>query len=109
MQQGGMEVPALQNRPMLNSWVSEYWTAFQLLGSSRAVTQGGIGSIPLSEIVAYMECVYVRDPDERLRFIMMIQGLDGVYVPFINNRSKQRHKSEEAKQKRMVRPRRRSR
>ena len=85
-----MEVPALQNRPTLSQWVSEYWGAFQVLSGSRAAGQGGIGPIPLSEIVAYMECIYLHDVDDRLVFITMIQGLDSVYVKFINERAAQR-------------------
>lgn len=85
-----MPVQALQNRPALNRWVADYWNAYQLLGGSRMVHQGGIGPIPLSEIVAYMEAIYLHDVDERLKFIRMIQSLDNVYVTHINDRAKKR-------------------
>ena len=92
-----MKVPALQNRPTLTRWVTEYWEAFQILGSSRTAHQGGIGPIPLSEIVAYMDVVYLRDIDERLTFVTMIQSLDNVYVKHINDKAAKRAKAERAK------------
>lgn len=88
MQAGGMEVKSLQNRPVLTRWVTEYWEAFQMLSGSRAVHQGGVGSVPLSEIVAYLDAVFLVDVDERLRFIRMIQALDGVYVTHVNEKAK---------------------
>lgn len=83
-----MEVPALQNRPTLTQWVIEYWEAFQILGNSRIPHQGAIGPIPLTEIVAYMDTIYLRDVDERLKMIMMIQGLDRVYMKHVNDKAK---------------------
>lgn len=105
MQEGGMDIPSLHNRPRLNKWVSEYWEAFQTLIQSRAVHQGGIGPIPLSEIVAYINCVYIRDVDDRLTFIKMIQSLDNVYVKHINKKAQQRAKAERAKRPKIARKR----
>lgn len=85
-----MEVPTLQNRPTLNQWVYEYWEGYLVLGSSRMIHQGGIGSIPLSEIVAYMNAIYLRDVDDRLTFIKMIQSLDSVYVKHVNDKANKR-------------------
>ena len=84
-----MEVQALQNRPTLNQWVSEYWEAFQVLSGSRMIHQGGVGPIPLSELVAYMDATYLIDVDDRLRFIKMMQALDNVYVSHVNREAKQ--------------------
>ena len=88
---GGIEVQALQNRPTISQWVIEYWDAFQILSGSRATHQGGIGTIPLSEMVAYMEATYLTDVDERLRFIRMIQSLDQVYVIHVNDKAKRQN------------------
>lgn len=85
-----MEVKALQNRPHLSRWVTEYWQGFQFLSGSRTLHQAGIGPIPLTEIVAYMEAIYLCDVDERLKFIKMIQALDSVYVQHINKQAKQK-------------------
>lgn len=87
MQEGGLEVKALQNRPAITQWVIEYWEAFQTLGNSRIPHQGAVGPIPLTEIVAYMDAIYLRDVDERLRMIKMIQSLDSVYVKHVNERA----------------------
>lgn len=93
-----MEVPSLQSRPTLTQWVIEYWEAFQILGNSRIPHQGAIGPIPLTEIVAYMDAIYLRDVDERLRMIKMIQSLDSVYTKHVNDKAA--HKRDlEAKQR----------
>lgn len=84
-----MEVEALKNRPRLTMWTQEYWHAFQILSGSRIVHQGGVGPIPLSEIVAYMDATYLTDVDERLTFIKMMQALDKVYTNHINQKAKQ--------------------
>ena len=101
-----MEVPALQNRPELTQWVADYWNAFQTLGNSRIPHQGGIGPIPLTEIVAYMDAIYLRDVDERLRMIKMIQSLDRVYMKHVNEKAA--HKRDlDAKARKSAPPRRR--
>lgn len=92
-----MDIPALRNRPTLNQWVADYWNAFQLLSGSRTAHQGGIGPIPLSELVAYMEATYLHDIEERLKFIRMIQSLDRVYVKHVNDKVARDAKRERAK------------
>jgi len=82
-----MEVQALQNRPQITQWVIEYWEAFQTLGNSRIPHQGAVGPIPLTEIVAYMDAIYLRDVDERLRMVKMIQSLDKVYTKHVNDKA----------------------
>lgn len=69
-------------------WTREYWDAYQTLSGSRIVHQGGIGPIPLSEMMAYMDATYLTDVDERLKFIKMMQSLDRVYVSHINAKAK---------------------
>ena len=103
MQDGGIEIDALKNRPRLNQWVTDYWEAFQILGGSRIVHQGGVGPIPLTEIVAYMDATYLRNVDERLKLIRMIQSLDNVYVQHINEKSKKARASAQAQAKRRTR------
>ena len=105
MQEGGLVVKALQNRPTINQWVTEYWNAFQVLSGSRAIHQGGIGSIPLTEIVAYMEATYLSNVDERLKFIKMIQSLDSVYVVHVNDKAKRNAESAKKSAKRSPRKR----
>jgi len=100
MQDGGLEIDALKNRPKLSRWVTEYWEAFHILGGSRIIHQGGVGPIPLTEIVAYMDAVYLRSVDERLTLIKMIQSLDNVYVKHVNEKSKKSVADAKAKAKR---------
>lgn len=101
-----MEVKALQNRPTVTRWVIEYWEAFQILGNSRIPHQGGIGPIPLTEIVAYMDTIYLYDVDERLKMIRMIQSLDRVYVKHVNDKAARERDLQSKKRKAAV-PRRR--
>ena len=95
-----MEVPALKNRPALSQWVIEYWEAFQNLGNSRTMQQGGVGPIPLTEIVAWMDVIYLRDVDERMRTVRMIQSLDKVYCKHVNDRAAAAREAEAKKRKR---------
>lgn len=94
-----MEVKALQNRPALTQWVAEYWEAFQILGNSRIPHQGGVGPIPLTEIVAYMDTIYLFDVDERLRMVRMIQSLDKVYMRHVNDKAAHQRDVEARKRK----------
>lgn len=96
-----MEVPALQNRPTITRWVTDYWEAFQVLGNSRIPHQGAIGPIPLSEIVAYMDVVYLYDAEERLRMVKMIQSLDRVYVKHVNDKAVRQREAEAKSRKSM--------
>lgn len=100
-----MDVPALQNRPVLSQWVIDYWEAFQILGNSRIPHQGAIGPIPLTEIVAYMDVTYLRDVDERLRMVKMIQSLDRVYTKHVNDKAARQREVEAKKRKSVPRKR----
>ena len=80
----GETPPALRNRPRLLPWLLMYYSAFMELTHSRIVHQGGIGYIPLSEYVAYMEMVRIDDIEERELFIKMVKALDSVYVERVN-------------------------
>ena len=100
-----MEIGALKTRPALKQWVIEYWEAFQLLSGSRIIHQGGIGPIPLTEIASYMDTIYLRDVDDRLLMIRMIQSLDKVYMEHVNSKTKKRMKDAKATSKPRRKPR----
>lgn len=83
------EIPdALQNKPKLSHWVAQYYSAFHVLNDSRMVREGSIGSIPLSEIFAYMQMFEIDKLDEREHFTKMVKALDRVYVKHINAKLK---------------------
>ena len=84
LQEQGIEPQALRDRPRLTPWVVEYYSAFQTLSASRPVGMGGVGSIPISEMMAYFELVEIRDPDERLTYVTMTQALDSVYLKHVH-------------------------
>ncbi len=90
LQQTTGEIPkALKDRPSLNKWTVQYYSAFNVLSDSRQIGQGGIGPIPLSEMKAYMEMFEVSNLDERERFAKMVRALDRVYIKHVNTKLKQ--------------------
>lgn len=101
LQEQGQEPEALKNKPRLTPWVADYYKAFQLLSFSRPVGMGGVGAIPISEMVAYFGLAGIHDPDERETFVTMMQALDSTYLTHVNK------KSEETVQKAQRPPRRR--
>jgi hypothetical protein len=96
LQQQGVEPFALKNKPKLVPWAVEYYRAFHTLSSSRPMGMGGVGPIPISEVLAYFEVFEVRDPDERETYVTMIQALDSVYLQKQSERSGSGAKSKPA-------------
>lgn len=64
--------------------MADYYKAFQVLSSSRPIGMGVVGAIPVSEMLAYLDVIEVRDREERETFITMVQALDSVYLPHVN-------------------------
>ncbi len=56
-----------------------YWQAFCVLSPSRQLGMS-VGSIPLSEIVAYLTLCDVTDPEERGDYVRFVQAIDRVFV-----------------------------
>jgi hypothetical protein len=81
------EIPqSLKDRPSLTRWNAEYYRAFSVLSDSRQIGQGGIGPIPLSEMLAYMTIHEIGDLEERERFTTMVKALDRVYMEHVNTK-----------------------
>jgi len=59
-----------------------------VLSDSRAILQGGVGPVPLSEMLAYMQMFEINDLDEREHFTKMVKALDRVYVKHVNEKLK---------------------
>lgn len=87
LEEQGTKVDALRNRPRLKAWNLDYYNAFNVLSSSRPSGMGGVGPIPLSEILAYFSIFEIHDPDDRVTYITMMQSLDSVYLSHINKRT----------------------
>lgn len=84
LEEQGAEPGAMKNRPRLKPWVTEYFRAFQILSFSRPIGMSGVGSIPVSEMVAYFALCEIHDPDEREAYVTMIQALDSAYLLHVN-------------------------
>ena len=67
---------ALQNKPKLPIYLSEYYEAFWVISHGRSVGMG-IGSIPVSEILAYLQIFPTDDP---ALFVYLIYEMDEVYL-----------------------------
>ena len=46
-------------------------------------TQVGPVAIPVSEVKAYMEMAGIEDPETKLKYLRLIQGLDAVEVKVV--------------------------
>lgn len=87
LQEQGQEPEALKAKPRLKPWAAEYYRAFQVLSASRPIGMGGVGAIPVSEMMAYFGLAEVLDPDERDTYVKMIQALDSTYLKHVNTKS----------------------
>lgn len=77
----GGDFPFLREQPALRFGDEEYLNAFYHLNHSRSYS--GLGapqSIPVSEILAYLELLGERSTQERLRYLRVIQRLDVAYL-----------------------------
>ncbi len=79
----GNTLPPLQEEPDLNDCIVPYWRAFTALASSRQSGMG-LGYIPYSEIVFYLNENDIFDQEERERMLNIIQFIDGKYVELKN-------------------------
>ena len=85
-QETGETPNALLNKPRLEPWLAWYYDAFWVCDPGRAIHQGSIGRIPLSEYAAWIEIFEVVGIEARALFIRTMRALDSVYVGRINSR-----------------------
>lgn len=83
----GEDVPALRSKPTLTIWQEQFWDAFQVLSDSRSFTQIGISSIPISEILAYLNLMQIVDAELRCLYLTFIRNLDVVFCNHINKKT----------------------
>jgi len=89
------DVEPIVNRPRLLPHQYGYWEAFQFLQTSRPVGFGGIGYIPLSEILAYCLHYGITDYEERNDLIHCVKALD---IEYVNIVSKQHEEERELRE-----------
>lgn len=87
MQDAGMEIPALDNRPSITGfeWL---WEAFLELNTCRE-TGMGIGSIPWTASQNYAEALRMNDEEAWLMH-KVVRHLDGLFVDHYSKKSNDR-------------------
>ena len=74
---------ALASKPALRGDCIRYYDAFCLLGASRIWSQVGPQPLPISEILALVnQGLGIADPDTRLKYVRLIQGMDHTEIAF---------------------------
>ena len=62
--------------------------AFMFLSSSRQLGgMGGVGPIPLGEILTYLQWYEVKGHDKQRKWIRMLRALDNAYLKIANKPS----------------------
>ncbi len=88
MRADGNVHPAELTRPALKPCDRRYYDAYRSLSASRMWSQVGPQPIQVSEVKSYMEMVGIEDPDTRLKYLRLIQGLDAVEMKAIRAQQK---------------------
>lgn len=96
-EQLGIPSKLLESKPRLERGLEYFYDAFQILTNSRPVGMGAVLPIPLSEIKAYLEITEVRDIEDRVTFIKMMQSLDAVYTNQVNDNLKRNREANQKK------------
>lgn len=84
----GAPHPAELTKPALRSEYRRYYDAFRSLSASRIWSQIGPNPLQISEIRAYLEMVGIEDPETKMMYMRLIQGMDQVEVKHIQAKSR---------------------
>jgi hypothetical protein len=57
---------------------------FALLSSSRQATMGGVGPIPLGEIITWLNWSGVQGMDRQAKYIRLLRAMDNAYLKEVN-------------------------
>lgn len=79
----------MQNRPRLKPEDVPYYEAFSALNASRQAGASGNESIPISEVLAYLQLVGIASPGARSKYLRLIQQMDATYKAFVAEKSTQ--------------------
>lgn len=88
MREDGRVHPAEATRPALKSEDRRYYDAYRSLSACRIWSQIGPDAIQVSEVLAYMEMASITDPETRLKYLRLVQGLDLVELKHIRSKTK---------------------
>ena len=87
MREDGSVHPAEKTRVALEGRDRRYYDAFRSLSAARTWSQVGPNPIQISEIAAYLGMLGLEDPDTRLKYTRILQGLDIVELKSIQAKS----------------------
>lgn len=76
MREDGNPHPMDKGKPALRSEDKRYHDAYRALSASRIWSQIGPHPIQMSEIAAYLGLLGIEDPETKLKYVRLIQGLD---------------------------------
>jgi len=94
-EQGGAEFDFLDDKPELYEDLYGDWKAFWRLSGSRQIGMG-LGSIQMSEILAYMEIFGIHNTRERELLLTRIQILDRTFLKHHSKKDKKKKKNAKA-------------
>lgn len=89
LKRDGMDPQALRDRPVLDVAQAYYVSVFWTLNSSRRFTYGQEVSIPVSEVMAYCQLMYIDSVQEREALLRAIQTLDRAFLKVSAENAKQ--------------------
>lgn len=81
--------------PVIDPYLEEIWEAFNILASERN-TGFGVGYIPYSAIIKYLNENGIQEEEERTFYIRLIRHLDGIYVSKCNEEKPKTSKKQPA-------------
>lgn len=85
----GITPSGLANRPSITSDDAQYLNGFRHLTHSRAYGQYGPLPITLTDVLSYLHLIDEENVGERLKFLRVIQNMDGVYLEHAAKKAEQ--------------------
>lgn len=88
MRRDGNVHPAELTKTALRNGDRRYYDVYRSLSASRMWNQAGPLPIQISEIESYMSLAGIEDPDTKLKYLRLVQGLDIVEIRSIRAKTK---------------------
>lgn len=88
MQAAGQRVPALENRPVLATYLETYYEAFQTVSTCRALGTAGYGPVPWLAVATYAS-TYGLELEELETLWLYVQAMDAEFLRVMASKIKQ--------------------
>lgn len=86
----GITPLALQSRPQVPLSGRDYINAFFTLSAARQHSMSGMQAIQMAETLAYLQLAGVDGVAQRMRYVRLLQRMDGVYLRHIAEKQKRK-------------------